>query len=162
MGNSPANPYTPQTVPGVPQGRGVGRGMLQLGLSNQQQQQQQQYRQPLPRAHSTPERQESDVSSESILPSPMNSRPGQDSMTYGSDTSFQPNQRYIGDEINREISHEARQYKKAVEQGVPAPDDIDESIWPFDPNLECAHCGKKFRRGQIREYRYHLDDEHAP
>ena len=42
------------------------------------------------------------------------------------------------------------------------PDDIDESIWPFDPNLECPHCGKRFRRGQILEYRYHLDDEHAP
>ena len=164
MGNSPVVPYAPRTVPGVPQGRGGGRGMFQLAISDQQwqQQQQQHHRQPLPRAHSTPERQESDVSSDSVLPSPMTSRPGQDSMTYGSDVSFQPNQRYIGDEINREIRHEAHQYKKAAEQGVPAPDDIDESIWPFDPNLECPHCGKRFRRGQIREYRYHLDDEHAP
>ena len=95
------------------------------------------------------------------LPSPMH-LPVQHSLSSDSDTSFQPNQRYIGDGINREIRHEARQYKKAVEQGVPAPDDVDESVWPFDPNLECPHCGKRFRRGQIREYRYHLDDEHSP
>ena len=25
-----------------------------------------------------------------------------------------------------------------------APDDIDENVWPFDPNLECPHCGKRF------------------
>ena len=134
-------PYTPQTVPGVPQDRGVGRGMLPLGLTHQQwKQQQQQHRQPLPRVHSTPERQETDVSSDSILPSPMTYHPGQHSMTYVSDTSSQPNQRYIGDEINREIRHEARQYKKAIEQGVPAPDDIDVSIWPssrkdVEPNV---------------------------
>ena len=30
--------------------------------------------------------------------------------------------------INSEINHETHQYKKAVEQGVPAPDEIDESI----------------------------------
>ena len=130
MGNSPANPYTPQTAPGVPQGRGGDRGMLHMTLSDQQWLQQQQHRHPVPRTHSTPERQETNVSSDSILPSPMTYHPGQHSMTYGSDTSFQPNQRYIGDEINREITHEACQYKKAVEQGVPAPDDIDVSIWP--------------------------------
>ena len=95
------------------------------------------------------------------LPSPMH-LPVQHSLSSDSETSFQPNRRYIGDGINREIRHEARQYKKAVEQGVPAPDSIDENVWPFDPNLECPHCGKRFRRGQIREYRYHLDDEHAP
>ena len=161
MGNSPVVPYTPQTVLGVPQGRGVGRGMLQMSLSDlqwqqQQQQQQQQRRQPFPRARSTPERQENDINSEIILPKPMCLRLEQDLIP------FQPNQGYIGDEINREISDEARQYKKAVEQGVPAPDDIDESIWPFDPNLVCPHCGKRFRRGQIRKYRYHLDDEHSP
>ena len=66
-------------------------------------------------------------------------------MTYGSDTSFQPNQGYIGDEINHEISHEARQYKKAAEQEVPAPDDIDESIWPsnkkdVEPNVVSSQC----------------------
>ena len=30
--------------------------------------------------------------------------------------------------INSEIIREAHQYKKAVQQGVPAPDEIDESI----------------------------------
>ena len=25
-----------------------------------------------------------------------------------------------------------------------ALDDIDENVWPFDPNLECPHCGKRF------------------
>ena len=139
----PAEESSHQSLPRMPSGPGQvvhqGTVLLQLGPSYQQQQQQQ-CRQPLPRAHSTPEHQESDVSSENILPSPMASRPRQHSMTYDSDTSFQPNQRYIGDGINRENRHEAHQYKKAVEQGVPAPDDVDESIWPssrqdVEPNV---------------------------
>ena len=120
---------------------------VNVGRLSQQWQQQQQHFQSLPQAHSTLELEESDVSVDSILPSPMTYHPGQDAMTYGHDTSFQPNQRYIGDEINREISPEARQYKKlnVVEQGVPAPDDIDESIWSssikdLDPNVGSLQC----------------------
>ena len=42
------------------------------------------------------------------------------------------------------------------------PEGTDEKLWPYDPNLVCPHCGKRFRHGQIREFRYHIDDEHPP
>ena len=61
---------------------------------------------------------------------------------------------YIGADVNREISHEARKHrgdKFAVEMH-----DVDS--WPFDPNLTCSFCGRMFRRGQIRDFRYHVDD----
>jgi hypothetical protein len=177
--------YTPsQTVPGIPAGMGAGRGVL--ALSNQQW-----HTAPptsLPRSHSTPDRQDSDRSSDSVLPSPMSRPPPLDSFSSqpsipadhrhgdkcidvdmqlqsipsGPDSSFQADKRYIGDRINREIEHEAKKYKEGQQKGVPVADEVDEKVWPYDPNLVCPHCGKRFRHGQIREFRYHIDDEHSP
>ena len=66
------------------------------------------------------------------------------------------NQRYIGEDINREICHEARRYKEGNVAVEPVIADAEE--WPFDPNLMCTFCGTMFRRGQIREFRYHIDE----
>ena len=66
------------------------------------------------------------------------------------------NRRYIGEDINREIRHEARRYKEGNVTVEPAIADAEE--WPFDPNLMCTFCGTMFRRGQICEFRYHIDE----
>ena len=65
------------------------------------------------------------------------------------------NQKYIGEDINREIRHEARRYKEGNVAVEPANAGAEE--WPFDPNLTCTFCGTMFRRGQIREFHYHID-----
>ncbi len=71
-------------------------------------------------------------------------------------SGFEINRRYIGEDINREIRHEARRYKEGNVAVEPAIADAKE--WPFDPNLTCTLCGTMFRRGQIREFRYHIDE----
>ena len=63
-------------------------------------------------------------------------------------------------QINREIENEGKKYKEGQQKGVPVSD--DEKLRPYDPNLVCPHCGQRLRHGQIREYRYHIDDEHSP
>ena len=93
------------------------------------------------------------------LPAPLHHRV-QMSLSSDSDTSFQPNRRYIGDGINREIKQQAKHYKQGMQRGLPVADEVDEELWPYDPNLDCPHCGKRFRHGQIREFRYHINDEH--
>ena len=71
----------------------------------------------------------------------MTSRPGQDSpMARDSDISFDTSLDFE-DEINRKIRHEVHQYKKAV----PAPGDIDDSIWTSNrkdmaPNVVSFQC----------------------
>ena len=71
-------------------------------------------------------------------------------------SGFKANRRYIGEDINREIRHEARRYKEGNVAVEPANAGAEE--WPFDPNLTCTFCGAMFRRGQIREFRYHIDE----
>ena len=71
-------------------------------------------------------------------------------------SGFEANRRYIGEDINREIRHEARRYQEGKVAVEPANADAEE--WPFDPNLTCTFCGTMFRRGQIREFRYHIDE----
>ena len=173
--------YSPiHTVPGTE----AGRGLFALG---------DQLRRTapptsLPRSHSTPDRQDSDRSSDSVLPSPMNRPPPLESLSpqppisadhgYGDKridadmqlqsissgpySSLQADKRYIRDRINFEIEHEAKKYKEGQQKGVPVSDEVDEELWRYDPNLVCPHCGKRFRHGQIREFRYHIDDEHPP
>lgn len=105
------------------------------------------------------QRQESSVSpsTEGSLPMPL-TRPGavvplNDSLSSG----FEANQRYIGEGINSEIKHEAHRYKKSDEAVVAAPAQADDEDWPLDPYLTCPYCHVVFRRGQMREYRYHID-----
>ena len=90
------------------------------------------------------------------LPAPLTNRRPDSEASDPSLPGFEANRRYIGEDINREIRHEARRYKEdnvAVE-----PADTDAEAWPFDPNLTCTFCGTMFRRGQIREFRYHVDE----
>ena len=71
----------------------------------------------------------------------MTSRPEQDSpMASDLDISFHTALDFE-DEINHKIRHEVHQYKKAV----PAPDDIDDSIWTSNreemvPNVVSFQC----------------------
>ena len=66
--------------------------------------------------------------------------------------SLQP---YVSEDIDSEIRHEAHRYKK---EAVATPAQADDEEWPLDPNLTCPYCNVVFRRGQMREYRYHVDD----
>ena len=106
-------------------------------------------------------RQEStaSASTEGCLPLMPLTRPGNvpaspDESLY----SFDADQRYIGEGINTEIRREARRYKKADIGAVAAPVQADDQEWPLDPNLICPYCKVVFRRGQIREYGYHVDE----
>ena len=106
------------------------------------------------------QRQESSVSAstDSSLPQPL-TQPGvvsalDDSLLSG----FEADQRYIGEGINSEIRHEAHRYKKGEKGVVAVPAQADDQDWPLDPNLTCPYCKVVFRRGQMREYRYHVDD----
>ena len=106
------------------------------------------------------QRQESSVSAstEGSLPLPL-TRPGavtllDDSLLSG----FEANQRYIGEGINSEIKHEAHRYKKSDKAVVAVPAQANDEEWPLDPNLTCPYCNVVFRRGQMREYRYHVDE----
>jgi hypothetical protein len=74
------------------------------------------------------------------------------SFTSGLDSSFHADQRYIGDHIDYNIEHEVKKYKGGQQKGVPVAGDVDEKVWPYDPNLVCPHCGKRFRHGQLREF----------
>ena len=106
------------------------------------------------------QRQESSVSAstESSLPLPL-TRPGAATSLDDSLVSeFEANQRYIGEGINTEIRQEARRCKKNEKGIVAAPAQADDEDWPLDPNLTCPYCYVVFRRGQMREYRYHVDE----
>ena len=63
--------------------------------------------------------------------------------------------------ITQEIKRVADQEKEPPKLLI-VPEGTDEKLWPYDPNLVCPHCGKRFRHGQIREFRYHINDEHSP
>ena len=73
-------------------------------------------------------------------------------------TLFAPNEKYIGEDINREIQLEAKRAQKDRGEILHADSETDKQDWPFDPNLTCPKCKVVFRRGQIREYRYHVDE----
>ena len=93
------------------------------------------------------QRQESSVSpsTEGSLPMPL-TRPG----------AVSSSQLFISEDIDSEIRHEAHCYKgdeKAVATPVP-----DHEEWPLDPNLTCLYCNAVFRRGQMQEFRHHVDD----
>ena len=90
------------------------------------------------------------------LPAPLTNRRRDSEATDPVQSGFEANRRYIGEDINREIRHEARRYKEGNVAVEPANADAEE--WPFDPNLTCTFCGTMFRRGQIREFRYHIDE----
>ena len=93
------------------------------------------------------QRQESSVSpsTEGSLPMPL-TQPGVV-------PSLQP---YVSENIDSEIGHEAYRYK-GDEKAVPTPVPDDEE-WPLDPNLTCPYCNTVFRRGQMQEFRHHIDD----
>ena len=93
------------------------------------------------------QRQESSVSpsTEGSLPMPL-TQPGVV-------PSLQP---YVSEDIDSEIRHEAHCYK-GDEKAVPTPVPDDEE-WPLDPNLTCPYCNTVFRRGQMQEFRHHIDD----
>ena len=78
------------------------------------------------------------------------------------DSEFEAKQHCIGEGINTEIRHEARRYKKSEKDIVAAPAQADDQDWPLDPNLTCPYCHVVFRRGQMREYRYHVDKCNIP
>ena len=99
----------------------------------------------------------SSVSEASLsLPAPLTNCRRDSEATDPVQSGFEANRRYIGEDINREIRHEARRYKEGNVAVEPANADAEE--WPFDPNLTCTFCGTMFRRGQIREFRYHIDE----
>ena len=89
------------------------------------------------------------------LPAPLTNRRRDSEATDPVQSGFEANRRYIED-INREVCHEARRYKEGNVAVEPVNADAEE--WPFDPNLTCTFCGTMFRRGQIREFRYHIDE----
>ena len=98
----------------------------------------------------------SSVSESSLsLPSPLTNRRRDSEATDPVQSGFVANRKYIGEDINREIRHEARRYKEGNVAVEPANAGAEE--WPFDPNLTCTFCGTMFRRGQIREFHYHID-----
>ena len=104
----------------------------------------------------------SERSSDPSLPEPYG-RPGQFSLnpsikSVNESTLFAPNEKYIGEDINHEIQHEAKRAQKDRGEILHADSETDEQDWPFDPNLTCPKCKVVFRRGQIREYRYHVDE----
>ena len=72
-------------------------------------------------------------------------------------SGFEANQRYIGEDINSEIEHEAQCYKKGDTAVVAVPAQANDEEWPLDPNLTCPYCNVVFRRGQMREFRHHVD-----
>ena len=78
-------------------------------------------------------------------------------MSTNSSSSFEADLRYIGEDINTEISHEAHRYRKSIKGLVTVPAQVDDQDWPLDPNLTCPYCKVVFRRGQMREYRLHID-----
>ena len=104
-------------------------------------------------------RQESSVSpsTEVSLPMPL-TRPGAVTPLDDSLLSvFEANQCYIGEDINSEIEHEAQRYKKGDTAVVAVPAQADDEEWPLDPNLTCPYCSVVFRRGQMQEFRHHVD-----
>ena len=68
--------------------------------------------------------------------------------------SLQP---YVSEDIVSEIRHEAYRYKEAGKVKA-TPVHADDKEWPLDPNLTCPYCNAVFRRGQMQEFRYHVDD----
>ena len=73
-----------------------------------------------------------------------------DSILKPSDTSLDGNQLEVG--IDHDINTAADDVKNQV--GGRKGSGQDE-IAPFDPNLECPTCGKRFRIGQIQKFRHH-------
>ena len=63
---------------------------------------------------------------------------------------------YIGEGMRTEIQREGRRYKEVDIGAVAAPVQVDDQEWPLDHNLTCPYCKVVFRRGQIREFRFHL------
>ena len=64
---------------------------------------------------------------------------------------------YVSENIYSEIGHEAHRYKED-ETAKAAPVHTDDEEWPLDPNLTCPYCNMVFRRGQMREFRHHIDE----
>ena len=106
------------------------------------------------------QRQESSISTSTEVSLPMHlTRPGAVTPLDDSLLSvFEANQCYIGEDINSEIEHEAQRYKKGDTAVVAVPAQADDEEWPLDPNLTCPYCNVVFRRGQMREFRHHVDD----
>ena len=68
--------------------------------------------------------------------------------------SLQPN---VSEDIDSEIRYEAYRCKEAG-KAEASPVHADDEEWPLDPNLTCPYCNVVFRRGQMREFRHHVDD----
>ena len=114
---------------------------------------------PMDASKIRPQNSNSSTSETSLsLPLPLTNRKPDIESSDPSLSGFEANRRYIGEDINREIRHEARRYKEDKLAVEPANAATDVEEWPFDPNLTCNFCGTMFRRGQIREFRYHIDE----
>ena len=57
-----------------------------------------------------------------------------------------------------EIGHEAHRYKEDERAKAAPVLHADDEEWPLDPNLTCPYCNVVFRRGQMREFRHHIDE----
>ena len=91
---------------------------------------------PMDASKICPQNSNSSTSGASLsVPLPLTNRKPDIESSDPSLSGFEVNRRYIGEDINREISHKARRNKgdELVVEPANAAADVEE--WPFDPNL---------------------------